>query len=70
MNRPASSCYWVVNRVTTDAGQPRCRPEELLEGGAKSFDDIPCKYIEGSTSATFGLLRAPGGKIELRNRHR
>jgi hypothetical protein len=26
--------------------------------------------MSGSTSATFGLLRAHGGRIELRNRYR
>ena len=31
---------------------------------------MPCRYINGSTSATFGLLRHHGGRIELRNRHR
>ena len=31
---------------------------------------MPCRYISGSTSATFGLLRDHGGRIELRNRHR
>ena len=31
---------------------------------------MPCRYISGSTSATFGHLRHHGGRIELRNRHR
>ena len=31
---------------------------------------MPCRYISGSTSATFGLLRHHGGRIALRNRAR
>src|SRR4051794_4218075 len=31
---------------------------------------MPCRYINGNTSDTFGLLRAHGVRIELRNRNR
>ena len=31
---------------------------------------MPCRYINGNTSVTFGDLRAHGVRIELRNRHR
>ena len=42
----------------------------VLRVGAKSFELIPCRYINGNTSATFGDSRAHGGMIDDRNRHR
>ena len=65
-----SSCHWVVSRVITDADSPAAEPKNPASAGAKSPLDMPCRYISGSTSVTFGLLRHHGGTIELRNRHR
>ena len=56
--------------MTTDADRPAADPKNSSSAGAKSFELIPCRYINGSTSATFGDLRAHGGMIELRNRRR
>ena len=36
----------------------------------KSPDDRPCRYKSGSTSVTFGVLRAQGGRIAEENRCR
>ena len=56
--------------MITDADRPAAEPKNSSSAGAKSFELIPCRYINGSTSATFGDLRAHGGMIELRNRRR
>jgi len=54
--------------VTTDADRPAEDPKNSSRAGAKSFELVPCKYINGNTSATFGDFRAHGGMIEDRNR--
>ena len=48
--------------------RPPAEPKNSSKAGAKSPELIPCRYINGSTSATLGLFRAHGGMIELRNR--
>ena len=40
--------------------QPGGGAEELLEGGDEVAELIPCRYMNGSTSATLGLLRHHG----------
>ncbi len=60
-----SSCHWVVSRVITDADSPAADPKNPSSAGAKSPLDMPCRYSSGSTSVTFGDLRAHGGTIEL-----
>jgi len=59
-----------VSRVITDADSPAAEPKNSASAGAKSPLDMPCRYINGNTSDTFGLLRAHGVRIELRNRCR
>ena len=54
----------------TDADNPASEPKNSPSAGAKSPELIPCRYINGNTSATFGLLRHHGAMIELLNRHR
>ena len=54
--RPATG---VVSRVITDADSPAADPKNSSSAGAKSFELIPCRYINGSTSATFGRLAGP-----------
>lgn len=67
MKARCSSCHWVVSRVITDGDNPAEVPKNSASAGAKSPVDRPCRYSSGSTSATFGLLRAHRGTIELRN---
>jgi hypothetical protein len=69
-NARCSACHCVVSRVITDAESPADDPKNPASAGAKSPLDMPCKYMSGSTSATFGDLRAQGGRIAERNRHR
>ena len=71
MNARCSSCHWVVSRVITDGDSPAARAEELARAPARSHRvDRPCRYSNGSTSDTLGLLRHHGGTIELLNRAR
>jgi hypothetical protein len=53
--------------VITDAESPAAAPKNSSSAGAKSPELIPCRYSNGSTSVTFGLLRLHGGMIALRN---
>src|SRR6266567_2003291 len=48
------------------AGEPRNWPS----AGTKSPQDRPCRYSSGSTSVTFGVLRAQAGRIAEENRAR
>ena len=59
-----------MSRVITEELSPADEPKNCSSAGTKSPVDMPCRYIKGSTSATFGLLRHHGGMIELRNRTR
>ena len=68
MNARCSACHWVVSRVITDGDNPALDPKNSVSAGAKSPVDRPCRYSNGSTSATFGLLRAHGGTIDDLNR--
>ena len=66
--RPATA---TVSRVITDADSPAADPKNSVQRRRRSRRvDMPCRYSNGSTSATFGLLRHHGGRIELRNRTR
>jgi hypothetical protein len=56
--------------VITLADSPAAEPKNSPRAGAKSPVDMPCRYISGNTSDTFGLLRHHGATIELRNRIR
>jgi len=56
--------------VITDADSPAADPKNPASAGAKSPVDIPCRYINGNTSVTFGERRAHGVRIEDRNRQR
>ena len=56
--------------MITDADSPAAEPKNPASAGAKSPDDMPCRYINGNTSVTFGLLRAHGVRIDERNRQR
>lgn len=56
-----SPCHCVVNRVITDAESPAAEPKNSPRAGAKSPELIPCSYINGNTSDTFGPLRHHGG---------
>ena len=52
------------------ADSPAPVPRNCSIAGAKSWLDSPCRYNRGSTSATFGDLRAHTGRIAERNRCR
>jgi hypothetical protein len=67
MKARCSSCHWTVSRVITEADSPAAEPKNSARAGAKSPVDNPCRYSNGSTSLTLGLLRHHGGKIELLN---
>jgi hypothetical protein len=56
--------------VITDGDRPAAEPKNPASAGAKSPEDMPCRYIDGNTSVTFGERRAHGVRIEDRNRHR
>ncbi len=56
--------------MITDAESPAADPKKFSSAGAKSPELIPCRYINGSTSDTFGLLRHHGGTITLLNPRR
>jgi hypothetical protein len=70
LNAAASSCHWLVSRVTVAADRPALEPRNCSNAGAKSLLDSPCRYSSGNTSATFGDLRAQAGKIAEANRFR
>ena len=59
-----------MSRVITAADSPADEPRNWPRAGTKSPLDSPCKYKSGSTSVTFGVLRAHGGKIAEENRCR
>jgi hypothetical protein len=56
--------------VITGPDSPAADPRNWPRAGTKSPDDRPCRYSSGSTSVTFGVLRAHGGKIAEANRLR
>jgi hypothetical protein len=56
--------------VITAADSPAEEPRNWPSAGTKSPVDRPCRYSSGSTSVTFGVLRAHGGKIAEENRLR
>jgi hypothetical protein len=56
--------------VITDAESPFADPKNSDNAGTKSPVDMPCKYINGSASTTFGDLRDHGGTSALENRAR
>ena len=56
-----------MSRVITGADSPAADPRNCPSAGTKSLDDRPCRYSSGSTSVTFGVLRAHGGKIAEQN---
>lgn len=66
----ASSCHWVVSRVIVTADRPAPLSKNCSIAGAKSWLDSPCRYNNGSTSATLGDLRAQAGRIAEANRCR
>lgn len=59
-----------VSLVITDADSPAEEPRNRPNAGTKSPLDRPCRYTSGSTSVTFGVFRAHGGKIAEENRFR
>jgi len=70
MNAPASAFHVSVSFVITEADRPAPVPRNWPSAGAKSPEDRPCKYSNGSTAVTCGVLRAHGGKIAEENRAR
>jgi hypothetical protein len=56
--------------VTVAADSPAAEPRNCSSAGTKSPVERPCRYSSGSTSATFGDLRAHGGRIAEENRLR
>ena len=56
--------------MITGPDSPAADPRNWPRAGTKSPDDRPCRYSSGSTSVTFGVLRAHGGKIAEANRFR
>jgi hypothetical protein len=56
--------------MITGADSPAADPRNWPSAGTKSPDDNPGKYSSGSTSVTFGVLRAHGGRIADENRIR
>src|SRR6516164_4202835 len=65
MNASRSACHCLVRRVITDELSPAAEPKNPSNAGTKSPELMPCRYMSGNTSATFGLLRHHGGLIEL-----
>ena len=53
--------------MITEAESPAAEPKNSARAGAKSPEDMPCRYISGSTSVTLGLRRHHGVRIWLRN---
>ena len=56
--------------MITGPDNPAAEPRNWPRAGTKSPLDRPCRYSSGSTSVTFGVLRAHGGKIAEENRFR
>ena len=56
--------------MITAADSPAAEPRNWPRAGTKSPLDSPCRYSSGSTSVTFGVLRAHRGKIAEENRIR
>ena len=65
-----SACHVSVSRMITGPDSPAAEPRNWPSAGTKSPLDRPCRYSSGSTSVTFGVLRAHGGKIAEENRFR
>src|ERR1035441_8912045 len=70
MNAAASAVHVSVSLVTVDDDSPALLPRNWPSAGTKSPDDSPCRYSSGSTSLTWGVLRAHGGRIAEENRIR
>jgi hypothetical protein len=70
LNATASSCHCAVSRVIDAADRPALEPRNCSSAGPKSPLDRPCRYSNGSTSATFGDFRAQAGRIAEANRRR
>jgi hypothetical protein len=70
MNAAASAVHVSVSFVTVDDDSPALLPRNWPSAGTKSPDDSPCRYSSGSTSLTWGVLRAHGGRIAEENRIR
>jgi len=70
MNAAASALQVSVCLVTVEEDSPACEPRNCPSAGTKSPDDRPCRYSSGSTSVTFGVLRAQAGRIAEANRCR
>jgi hypothetical protein len=66
----ASSCHCVVNRVTVAADSPAAEPRNCSNAGRKSPQDSPCRYSNGSTSATCGDFLTHAGRMAEENRLR
>ena len=52
-----------MRRVIVEADRPAPEPRNCSSAGPESLLDRPCKYNNGSTSATCGDFRAQAGKI-------
>jgi hypothetical protein len=70
MNAAASALQVSVSFVTVEDDSPALLPRNCPSAGTKSPDDRPCRYSSGSTSLTWGVLRAHGGRIAEENRIR
>jgi hypothetical protein len=64
------ACQVPVSLVITGPDSPAPEPGNWPSAGTKSPVNRPCRYSSGSTSVTFGVLRAHGGKIAELNRLR
>jgi hypothetical protein len=56
--------------VIVAADSPLVEPKNCPSAGPKSWLDSPCRYNNGNTCSTCGVLRAHGGKIADENRAR
>src|SRR6266571_8646445 len=70
MNAAASAVHVWVSLLITGADRPVPVPRNWASAGPKSPEDRPCRYNSGSTSVTWGVLPAHGGKIAEENRAR
>ena len=70
LNALASSCQSLVSLVIVAGDRPWLVPRNCVNAGAKSLEDMPCRYNSGSTSATRGDFLARVGKIADANRFR
>jgi hypothetical protein len=64
------ACQARVSFVITGPDRPAPEPGNWPSAGTKSPGDRPCRYSSGSTSVTFGVLRAQAGKTAEANRCR